>query len=105
VVEKHKPNELDGKPGPEEDIELDQTFVNLVVGIHFLDSPVGAQEFVDLPPKFMIDLEAKSYVCYFGNGDDDGDNSRKNVDWDGSGPRTWIQFSDFADLYDSVDEE
>jgi len=39
---KNKPYELNRESDPEEDIELDETFVDLIVGVHLLDPPISA---------------------------------------------------------------
>lgn len=56
VVVEDQPDELYGEADPEEEIELDETEKDLIVGIHGLDAAVRTKILVHLPTKFGVDL-------------------------------------------------
>lgn len=109
VVVEDQPYELNRETNPKEHIEFDEAFENLVVRIHLLEVSVGAKELVNLPAKLVIDLPPKSDVGYFSDGDDDGNDSRKHVDWNIGNPapdlRCCDDGPDFANLNDGIEEE
>ena len=103
----NEPDELDRESRPEENVELDQTFVNLVVDIHLLDAPVSTKELVHLPAELGVDLPPQGDVCNLGDCNDDGDNGCQSIDRNGRNPSGCLQESvlDLSDLNNGVDEE
>ena len=80
VRAENQEDELNREADPEEQVELDETEENLVVGEHGLDPAVCAQELIDLPAELGIDLPSQCDVGNLGDGDDNRNNDGESVD-------------------------
>jgi len=92
---------LYGETDPKEDVELDETFENLMGRVHFLDAAVSTEKLVHLPAEFVINFPAKTNVCYFRSGydgrDDIGENVHRYMEDAGGSGRGALNFTDFND--------
>ena len=80
MIVQYQPGELYTEAHPEKDVKLDKALEYLVDSEHLLDLPIGSQELVHLPTKFVVDCPGKRNVGKLCDRNDNWKNRRENVD-------------------------